>query len=328
MLEKIANYGTGAIGGWLGARLAAAGTHVSAVARGATLQAVRQNGLRLIEQGTERAVEIEASDDPAALGAQDLVIVAVKAPAMVAVAQHIAPLLGPETTVLTAMNGVSWWFLQGFGGRAAGRTLESVDPGGAVARAIAARRVIGGVVHASCSLDAPGVVHHRMGNRLIVGEPSGEATARVQALHRLLQKAGFDAELTPHIQKEIWYKLWGNMTINPACALTGATADRILDDPLTRAFISRIMLEARDIGARIGIPIAENPEDRHAVTRKLGALKPSMLQDVEAHKPLELDALLTAVRELGQLTHVATPNTDALLGLARVHARALGLYPG
>lgn len=327
MFEKIAIYGAGAIGGWLGAHLAAAGVEVSAVARGATLKALQDNGLRLREQDAEHTFKIKASADPAALGAQDLVIVAVKAPAMAAVAQHIAPLLGPETAVFTAMNGVPWWFLQGFGGPVAGRTLESVDPGGAIARAIAPGRVIGGVVHASCSLEAPGVVRHRMGNRLIVGEPSGEATARVQALHQLLQKAGFEAELTPHIQKEIWYKLWGNMTINPACALTGATADRLLDDPLTRAFMSRIMLEARDIGARIGIPITQDPEDRHAVTRQLGALKPSMLQDVEARKPLELDALLTAVCELGQLTRVATPNTDALLGLARVHARALGLYP-
>jgi 2-dehydropantoate 2-reductase len=297
------------------------------VARGATLEALRQGGLRLRENGAERAFPVRASDDPAALGPQDLVIVAVKAPAMAAVAQRIGPLLGADTAVLTAMNGVPWWFLQGFGGPAAGRTLASIDPDGAIAHAIDPRRVLGGVVHASCSLDAPGVVRRHMGNRLIVGEPSGAASARAVALHRLLHGAGFEAELTPHIQKEIWYKLWGNMTINPACALTGATADRILDDPLTRAFISRIMLEARAIGARIGIPLTQDPEDRHAITRKLGALKPSMLQDVEARKPLELDALLTVVRELGQLTGVPTPDTDALLGLARVHARVLGLYP-
>ena len=225
------------------------------------------------------------------------------------------------------MNGVPWWFLQGFGGPVAGRALHSIDADGAIARAIPAASVVGGVVHASCSLDGPAVVRHHMGNGLIVGEPSGGDTPRLQALGALLQRAGFELTVSPQIQKDIWYKLWGNMTMNPVCALTGATADRVLDDALVRGFVSAVMLEARDIGARIGIPIDQAPEDRHAVTRKLGALKPSMLQDVEAGNPVELDALVGAVRELGQLTGVATPFTDALLGLARLHARTHGLYP-
>lgn len=331
MIQKIAIYGAGAIGGWLGARLAAAGADVSVVARGDALQALRAHGLRLREttaQGEREAAHaVRASAEPAELGVQDLVIVAVKAPAMAGVAAAIGPLLGPHTTVLTAMNGVPWWFLQGFGGPAAGRVLESVDPGGAIARAIAAKHVVGGVVHASCSVDAPGVIRHRMGNGLIIGEPAGGSTPRADELLSLLKRAGFDATLSPQIQKDVWYKLWGNMTINPVSAMTGATADRILDDELARGFVSCVMLEAREIGARIGLPIAEQPEDRHAVTRKLGALKPSMLQDVEAGKPVELDALVSAVRELGQLTQVPTPFTDALLGLARLHARTHGLYP-
>ena len=181
-------------------------------------------------------------------------------------------------------------------------------------------------VHASCSLDAPGVIRHRVGHGLIIGEPAGGDTPRVRALAELLTKAGFGVTLSPQIQRDVWYKLWGNMTVNPVCAITGATSDRVLDDELVRDFISAVMLEAKAIGARIGIPIAEQPEDRHQVTRKLGAMRPSMLQDVEAGKPVELDALVAAVRELGQLTQVPTPCTDALLGLARLHARVRGLY--
>jgi len=229
--------------------------------------------------------------------------------------------------VLTAMNGVPWWFLAGgFGGAVAGRQLNAIDPTGAIGTAIPARHVIGGVVHASCSLDGPGAVRLHFGNGLIIGEPSGESTPRVQALHALLLKAGFDARLSAQIQKDVWYKLWGNMTVNPISALTGVTTDLILGDDLVRGFISTVMLEAKEIGARIGIPIAESPEDRHAVTRKLGAFKTSMLQDVEAGRAIELDALVSAVRELGQLTGVATPFTDALLGLSRLQARKLGLY--
>ncbi|GAB1383838.1 MAG TPA: 2-dehydropantoate 2-reductase [Ottowia sp.] len=331
MTQKICIYGAGAIGGWLGARLAAQGAAVSAVARGATLAALRTHGLRLREAGAdgavaERAFAVQASDSPFDLGPQDLVIVAVKAPAMAEVARAIAPLLGPDTAVLTAMNGVPWWFLQGFGGPLAGTRLESVDPGGAIAQAIDARRVIGCVVHASCSVDEPGVIRRHFGNGLIVGEPAGGDTPRLASLAALLRQAGFDTTVSAQIQKDVWYKLWGNMTINPISAFTGATADRILDDDLARGFVSAVMLEAREIGARIGVPIDQTPEDRHAVTRKLGAFKPSMLQDVEAGRSVELDALVASVRELGQLTGVATPFTDALLGLARLHARVRGLY--
>lgn len=332
MFQKIGIFGVGAIGGWIGARLAASGAEVSALARGATLAALRAHGLRLREKGAdgaerEAAYSVRASDDAAELGVQDLVVVAVKAPAMAAVAAQIGPLIGPRTVVLTAMNGVPWWFLQGFGGALAGARLESVDAGGAIAQAIPAQHVLGGVVHASCSLDAPGVVRHHFGQGLIVGEPAGGDSARLAALAALLQGAGFDVTVSPQIQRDIWFKLWGNMTINPISAITGATADRVLDDELVRDFVSRVMLEAREIGARIGIPIAQQPEDRHQVTRKLGAFKPSMLQDVEAGKAVEIDALVASVRELGQLTGVPTPCTDTLLGLARLHARVHGLYP-
>ncbi len=327
---KIAIVGAGAIGGWLGVHLArldsGAGAQVSILARGDTLAAVRQHGLRLHQAGELLTVPVTASDDAAALGVQDLVVISVKAPALAAVAQQVGPLIGPNTVVLTAMNGVPWWFLQGLGGPVAGRSLNAVDPLGTIARALPAQHIIGCVVHASCSVDAPGVIRHHFGDGLIVGEPSGQSTSRVHALHALLRRAGFNATLSPQIQKDIWYKLWGNMTINPISALTGATTDRILDDPLVRQFISGVMLEAKAIGAKIGIPIDQEPEDRHAVTRKLGAFRTSMLQDVQASKPVELDALVSAVCELGQLTQVATPLTDALLGLSRLHAQGLGLY--
>ena len=323
---KICIYGAGAIGGWIGARLAALGEPVSVVARGATLVALQTHGLRLQQAEGLLQMPVQAADNAAALGVQDLVVVAVKAPALAEVARGIAPLLGPHTLVLTAMNGVPWWFFQGFGGAYAGTALQAVDASGAIAAAIPARHVVGCVVHASCALQAPGVVQHHFGNKLILGEPSGQQTERAKALAALLERAGFEAPLSEQIQRDTWYKLWGNMTVNPVSALTGATTDLILDDPLVRDFISQVMREAKEIGTRIGIPIDQQPEDRHAVTRKLGAFKTSMLQDVEAGKPVELDALVTVVQELGVLTAVPTPFTDALLGLSRLQARVRGLY--
>jgi 2-dehydropantoate 2-reductase len=323
---KVCIYGAGAIGGWMGVKLALSGCDVSVVARGATLQAVRGDGLRLREKDATASARVVASDTPAELGVHDLVVLAVKSQSMHDVAMSIAPLLGPRTVVLTAMNGVPWWFFEGFGGTFSGTRLKSVDPDGSIASAIPASQIIGCVVHASCAVEAPGVVRHHFGNRLIVGEPSGEKTPRVQALVELLSKAGFETELAAQIQKDAWYKLWGNMTVNPISAITGATTDKILDDDLVRGFISRVMLEAKEIGTRVGIPIAQTPEDRHQVTRKLGAFKPSMLQDVEAGRSVELDALVSAVKELGEITGVATPFTDALLGVARLHARVHGLY--
>lgn len=323
--NKVCIYGAGAIGGWIGARLASAGCQLSVVARGATLDALSRHGLRLREAGLDSAWPVQASADPADLGAQDLVVLAVKAPSLLAVARCIDPLIGPNTVVLTAMNGVPWWFFQGFGGRFEGTRLSAVDATGEIGVAIPAASVVGCVVHASCASDSGSVQHH-FGNKLIIGEPSGEQTERVARLAARFQGAGFEASVSEQIQKDTWYKLWGNMTVNPISALTGATTDLILGDELVRGFVSSVMLEAKEIGARIGIPIQQQPEDRHAVTLKLGAFKTSMLQDVEAGKAVEIDALVTVVKELGMLTGVPTPFTDALLGLSRLHARVRGLY--
>jgi 2-dehydropantoate 2-reductase len=326
-MRKVCIYGVGAVGGFIGALLARSGCQVSAVARGATLEALRKNGLRLQTADELIRQPIEAAADPATLGVQDLVVIAVKGPALIQVAQNIAPLIGPDTTVLTAMNGVPWWFFDGFGGRYAGMRLESIDSEGTIAAAIQARHIVGGVVHGSFSQLEPGFVKHGFGKKLIIGEPAGVISERLKILAALLTQAGMDVVLSEKIQAEIWFKLWGNMTMNPVSALTGATCDRILDDPLVRGYISAVMREAQAIGARIGCAIDQSPEDRHAVTRKLGAFKTSMLQDVEAGRAIELDALVGAVRDIGQHLQRPTPNIDALLGLTRLMAQTRGLYP-
>ncbi|MEW6706782.1 MAG: 2-dehydropantoate 2-reductase [Pseudomonadota bacterium] len=328
-MKKVCIYGAGAIGGWIGARLALGRlAQVSAVARGATLAALRLHGWRLVEDGAVRSAAVAgASSDPRELGVQDLVVVAVKGPAMGEVARQIGPLLGPHTVVVPAMNGIPWWFTEGLPGAAGAEPLASVDAGGRIAAAIPAAQVIGCVVHAAALVREPGLVEHRMGRGLVLGEPGGASTPRLQALVRLLREAGFEATESPHIRRDVWFKLWGNLTMNPVSMLTGATADRILDDPLVREFCSSAMREAAAIGRRIGCEIEQPPEERHAVTRKLGAIKTSMLQDAEAGRMLELDAIVAAVRELGERVGVPTPTIDALFGLARLAARVRGLYP-
>ncbi len=324
---KVCIVGVGAIGGFIGTRLALGGAcQVSAVARGATLAALQAHGLRLQQGGVLLQAPVLARDDPAALGVQDLVVIAVKAPALPAVAARIKPLLGPHTLVLPAMNGVPWWF--GAGAPAMGDApLHSVDPGGHVAAAIPLGQVIGCVVHASTFTTEPGWVMHKMGQGLIVGEPLGGRSGRVDQLQALLQQAGFEATASTDVRRDIWFKLWGNMTMNPITAITGATVDLVLDDPLTRTFCTSAMAEAAAVGARIGCAIDQSPADRHAITRKLGAFKTSMLQDVEAGRPVELDALVGAVREIAERVGLATPHIDALYGLARLHAQVRGLYP-
>jgi 2-dehydropantoate 2-reductase len=324
---KVCIVGAGAIGGFIGARLASAGqAQVSALARGATLEALRTHGWRLHEGAARVQVPAQASDEACALGVQELVVIAVKGPALPEVATRIGPLMGPHTVVMPAMNGVPWWFCQGQEGLGQ-EPLESVDPGGVVAAAIPFEQVLGCVVHASTSTSEPGVVQHRMGQGLIVGEPRGGHSARAQRVVDLLQAARFDVTHAANVRYDIWYKLWGNLTMNPVSALTGATADRILGDPLLREFCSAVMREAAEIGARIGCPIVQAPEDRHAITARLGAFKTSMLQDVQAGRTIELDALVGAVRELGQRVGVSTPNTDTLFGLTRVFGQVRGLYP-
>jgi 2-dehydropantoate 2-reductase len=328
---KFCIVGLGAIGGLFAARLALAGHDVSALARGATLEAVRRDGLTLVEgapgQEQNRRLDIVVSDDPAALGPQDVVIVAVKTTALASVAGGVASLLGPDTAVLSAMNGLPWWFFHGLAPELARLRLQSVDPDGRIAQAIPAERVIGCVTHLAATTPAPGAVRAIAGNRLIIGEPAGgAATPRASAVVNALREGGFEVDAAAVIQQEIWFKLWGNMTMNPVSALTGATGDRILDDEHVRGFMSRCMAEAAQIGERIGLPIGQDAEQRHAVTRKLGAFRTSMLQDVMAGRPVELDALVASVMEIGRQVTVPTPNIDALFGLSRLQAQVRGLY--
>lgn len=328
---KVCIVGAGAIGGlfagWMGSRLPAGHIELSALARGETLAGIKRDGLQLESAGETTHITMRASSDPSKLDAQDLIIVAVKGPALAAVAPAVRQLLHANTIVLVAMNGVPWWFFDGLCGECNGLHLQSVDPGDAVRQAIPLQHVVGCVVHANSIALAPAKVRHVMGNGLIIGEPGGGMSARIESLAALLTRSGFAVTASDRIQRDIWFKLWGNMTTNPVSALTGATTDRVYDDPLVRDFCLRAMAEAKAIGEHIGCPIAQSGEERIAVGRALGVFKTSMLQDAEAGRALELDAIVGAVRELGLRAGVATPQIDALFGLARLFGRAHGLYP-
>jgi 2-dehydropantoate 2-reductase len=299
--RSITVVGAGAIGGLIAARiarLAHSGTQVSVLARGAQLDAIRRDGLTIIESEDERyTVGVNATQDAATLGAQDIVFVCLKGQALAQSAASLAPLVGPDTHIVSAMNGVPWWFLSDFGRAHANGRLESVDPGGAVSAALPPAQASGCVVHLSSSIAAPGVIRNGRGN--------------------LLTEAGFDVQAPESIQHEIWAKLWGNMTMNPISALTRSTADVILDDPLTAQLVAAVMTEARTIGEALGIGLAMTIEERNAITRKLGAFKTSMLQDVEAGRTLEVEALLGAPYELAQRAGIAAPSLGMLYGLAR-----------
>ena len=329
---KVCIVGLGAIGGllaaWIGTRVPAGRVQLSALARGATLAAVRERGLVLEAAAETLVLKLQASDDAAQLGRQDLVILAIKGPALAAVVPALQDLLGPRTLLWSARNGVPWWFFDGLPGACQGLSLACVDPGGVARAALPSRQVVGGVLHLSSTSPAPGRVRHGIGNGIVIGNAMGPRDTRLLGLAELLGAAGLAVTVSDRIQRETWFKLWGNMTMNPISALTGAPCDRILDDPLVRGFCSAVMLEAQAIGAAIGIPIEQQPEERHAVTRKLGSFKTSMLQDVLAGRPLEIDGLVGAVREIGARLGLATPNIDALLGLVRLMASERGLYAG
>jgi 2-dehydropantoate 2-reductase len=321
---KICIVGAGAIGGFLGTKLALEGQHaVSALARGATLQALTKHGWRLnTAEGLLQAPVHAASSSAADLGVQDLIIIAVKGQSLAEVAPQLAPLIGKHTLILPAMNGVPWWFCD--------EPLQSLDPTGVIAASLPADQVLGCVIHASTAQTEPGLVQHKMGQGVIVGEPAGDvlqSSERVATVVRALASAGFDATHSVNIRYDIWYKLWGNMTMNPVSAITGATIDKILGDDLVRAFCARAMLEAGAIGKAIGCDIIQSPADRNAITAKLGAFKTSMLQDVEAGRSIELDAIVGAAFEIGQRLGLPTDNIGAILGLTRLFAQRRGLYP-
>jgi 2-dehydropantoate 2-reductase len=309
--------GAGAIGGWIAARLALAGNDVAVVARGDTLHAIDSGGLLITDGGDTRCVAVTTTDDPSTLGVQDVVVLAVKAPALPQIAPGMEPLIGCATQIVPMLNGVPWWFTD--------EPMWSVDPELTIAGALPVEQVAGCVVHASCYRQAPNHVVVKHAEKLILGEPANGSSERIDRLCTIFANAGIHCDASDNVRRAIWYKLWGNATINPLSALTRSTADRLLDDPDVRAFMAEAMDELAAVGAAIDCPISESAEDRMAVTARLGAFKSSMLQDVEAGRPIELEALLGAPREIARRVRVGTPRLDALYAMTRLLGENLGL---
>lgn len=318
---RVCVVGAGAIGGYLAARFATVpGITLGVLARGASLVAIRDHGLRVIEAGVETRVDLSCDDDPRRLGEQDVLVIALKAHALVDAAATLAPLVGPRTTIVPAINGVPWWFLEACGGSLARRHLASVDPDGGIARALPPAQVLGCVLHMASAQGAPGVIHKGAGRLVVLGTPpcaGAPVRAAEDTVAALVAAAGLDLQRTDRICDEVWLKLWGNMTMNPISALTQSTCDAILDDPLTARLTHEVMREAARIGAALGIRLQLAPEERSALTRKLGRFKSSMLQDLEAGRRLELDALVGAPYEIAQLAGLDTPWLGTLYGLSR-----------
>jgi 2-dehydropantoate 2-reductase len=321
---KVCIYGAGAIGGYLAVELALSGQDVCVVARGAHLKAIQERGLTLHIQGREKVARVPADSDPRAFGPQDMVICALKAHQAFDCAESFAPLLKQDTAVLTAMNGIPWWYFYKSGGRFEGRYLETVDRGGRQWNSIGPQRAIGCVVEPACEVVAPGVIAHHQFNRFIIGEPDGSRTSRVEELSKVLTAAGFDAPVRDNIRWNIWLKLWGNVCFNPISALTGATLGRMIGNPDLRALCKTMMLETQAVNEALDVHIPTEMMDR----RLAGAAtatdhKMSMLQDLERGRSLEIDALVGAVQELGRLTGVKTPVVDAVLALIKERASGL-----
>ena len=324
---KIAVFGAGAIGGYLGAKLAQAGTDVTLVARGPHLEAMQSRGLRLIEGGEETTVHPRAVADGREAGTQDYVILALKAHSITPALTSIAPLLGPETAVVAAQNGVPWWYFYGLPGEWRDRRLESVDPGGLIWEKIGPQRVIGCVVYPACEVVEPGVVRHVEDERFSLGEPDGSRSERVARLAQALIATGLRARVRSRIRGEIWLKLWGNLALNPISALTRATLAQACGDPAIRAFAREVMLEAEAVAVAFGEKMPVGVDARLNGAAAMGAHKTSMLQDLEAGRPLEIEAISGAVVELARLTGVASPRLEALHGLVRLLALSTSTPP-
>ncbi len=323
---KICIFGAGAIGGYMGAKLAEAGAEVSLVARGPHLAAMKANGLTLIEEGETKTFPVNASDDPAALGPQDYIIVTLKAHSVPPVVDKMQPLIGPETTIVSGVNGVPWWYFHKIGGPLEGTRLASVDPGDAQWNGFGPDRVLGCVVYPAAEVIEPGVVKHIEGNRFSLGEPDGSKSERATRLSQALAAAGLKAPVRPKLRDEIWVKLWGNLSFNPISALTHATLDVLCTDPGTREVARNMMLEAQEIAEGLGVKFPIDVDRRIEGGAAVGAHRTSMLQDLDAGRPMEIDALLGSVQELGRVTGTATPTIDTVLALVQLRGRVAGLY--
>ncbi|WP_439141655.1 2-dehydropantoate 2-reductase [Planktotalea sp.] len=323
---KICIFGAGAIGGYMGAKLAQAGADVSLVARGPHLKAMRENGLRLIEESGETTVQVTASDNAADLGPQDYVIVTLKAHSVPAVVPHMQPLIGENTTIVSGVNGVPWWYFHKTGGPLEGTRLHTVDPGNAQWDGFGPDRVLGCVVYPAAEVIEPGVVKHIEGNRFSLGEPDGSKSERALALSKALSAAGLKAPVRPKIRDEIWVKLWGNLSFNPISALTHSTLDVLCTDPGTREVARNMMLEAQEIAEKLGVKFPIDVDRRIKGGAEVGAHRTSMLQDLDQGRPMEIDALVGSVKELGVVTETPTPTIDTVLALIALRGRTAGLY--
>lgn len=323
---KICIFGSGAIGGYIGVELLRAGADVSLIARGPHLAAMKESGIKLLKDGEEHVVQPRCTDDPSELGPQDYVIVCLKAHSVPGVVDNMKPLLGPNTAVVTAVNGIPYWYFYKDGSEAEGTTLETVDPGAKQWNQLGPERAIGCVVYPATEVVEPGVIKHVYGDKFPLGEPDGSQSERVTALSELMGKAGLRAPVLDRIRDEIWLKLWGNVSFNPISALTLETLDNIAHDPETRAITKAMMQEAQQIGERIGVNFRVDVERRIDGAGKVGAHKTSMLQDLEAGRPMEIDALVSSVQEMGATLGVPTPTINTVLALVKQRAQRAGLY--
>lgn len=325
---RICIFGAGAIGGYMAAKLAQAGADVAIVARGPHLAAIRSKGLTLLEEGADPlTVQVKATDSASDLGPQDYVIVTLKAHSVPPVVGAMQPLFGPQTTLVSGVNGVPWWYFHKIGGPLEGTRLHSVDPGNVQWDGFGPDRVLGCVVYPAAEVSEPGTIRHIEGNRFSLGEPDGSKSDRATALSQVLQAAGLKAPVRPRLRDEIWVKLWGNLSFNPISALTHATLDVLCTDPGTRAVARAMMIEAQEIAEKLGVTFPIDVERRIDGGAAVGAHRTSMLQDLDAHRPMEIDALVRSVQELGQITQTPTPTIDTVLALVALRGRVAGLYP-
>ena len=324
-MTKICIFGAGAIGGYVGARLAMKGeADVSLVARGPHLAAMKANGLTLKQEGETHVVRPRVTADPKELGPQDFVILTLKAHGLAAVIDQMMPLIGEHTAILFAQNGIPWWYFHGIGGPFEGTRLETVDPGGQIWNRLGPGRAIGSVVWQAAEIEAPGVIAHHYGDRMPIGEPTGEKTARALLLSRLLTAAGVKSPVRPNLRNEIWLKLWGNLSFNPVSVLTEGTLGELAADPGTRRVIRTMMEEARAVAEKLGVTFAVDAEERMDMAAKVGNHRTSMLQDVTAGRPTELDALLGVVIELSRIVQIGTPSLQLVYDLCKFRSRIPG----
>lgn len=323
---KICIFGAGAIGGFLGAKLAMSGSDVTLIARGPHLAAMQKHGLRLIQNGEEWATEVRAFEDPAEAGPQDYVFITLKAHSVPFIVDALQPLLGPKTSVVWGVNGIPWWYFYSLDGVYEGKRLESLDPGGIQWNGIGPERIIASVVYPAAEVVGPGVIQHILGDRFSLGEPDGSRSDRARALADSLIGAGFRAPIRPRIRDELWVKLWGNVSFNPISALTGTTLEHMGQDKELRAVIRRMMIEAQNVAEALSVKFSIDIDKRLEGGFAVGAHKTSMLQDLERGRPMEIDALVGSVAEMGRLTGITTPTIDTVLALVRSRARLAGCY--